>query len=105
MTPGDLAAAAARLDGAALWATSGAMALTGEPDGPTLGIDAPVAALVHAAGDVLVVRALHQNRDTAGGFHVLDAAPHLAARLGQRLPAFPRDRSGQVLQIGFEQLL
>ena len=33
-----------------LWAASGAMALTGDPDGPALAIDAPVAALLADAG-------------------------------------------------------
>jgi crotonobetainyl-CoA:carnitine CoA-transferase CaiB-like acyl-CoA transferase len=86
VTPGDLAAAAARLDGAALWATSGAMALTGEPDGPTLGIDAPVAALVHAAGDVLGV----------GDAEVL---------LGERAAIFGFTRRGRVSCGGGTRLL
>jgi crotonobetainyl-CoA:carnitine CoA-transferase CaiB-like acyl-CoA transferase len=43
-----------RLEGAlAAWAESGGMALTGEPDGPPLAPDAPVAAVMAAAGEVI----------------------------------------------------
>jgi CoA-transferase family III len=48
-----LAADAAALDAAALWARSGGMALTGDATGPPLRTPAPIAALLEAAGELL----------------------------------------------------
>ncbi|HZQ57099.1 MAG TPA: CoA transferase [Acidimicrobiales bacterium] len=86
MTPGALAARVAELDAAALWASSGAMALTGDADGPPLPVDAPVAAVVHAAGEALG----------------LDDA---AVLLGERAAIFGFTRRGRVSCGGGARLL
>ena len=61
--------------------------------------------LVDAAGDVLEVVALHQDRDAAGDLDVLDAAPQLAAGLGEGLAVLGGDDAGDLVEVLFEELL
>jgi len=117
--PGDelarrLADAAARLDDDRLWAASGAMALTGDADGPALRAPAPVAAVVQAAGDLVGVApgvdeaapGVHEapGLDAPGLLHDVHSldAPGL---LGERAAVYGFARRGRISCGGGARLL
>ncbi len=83
----------AALDAPRLWAASGAMALTGDADGPPLPSPAPVAALVQAAADVL--------SEITGS----PPLPDPPALLGERAALLGLHRRGQVSCGGGARLL
>ena len=56
-------------------------------------------------GDVFGVVALNEDRRAARDLDVLDRAPHLAARLRERLAALHRDGAGEILELLLEQHL
>ena len=59
--------------------------------------------LINARRDVLGVVALDQGGSAAGHFHILNRAPHFAARLRHGLPALARDPAGQILEMLLQQ--
>ncbi len=60
--------------------------------------------LVNTARNVLGDDALHQSRDTTGDFNILDRPAHLASRLADRLAAFHRDGTSQILKVSLQQV-
>jgi hypothetical protein len=61
--------------------------------------------LVDPRRDVLEVAAEHQRRDPGGDLDVLDAAPELAVRLAEGLPAFLGDAPRDLRRVRVEQRL
>jgi hypothetical protein len=59
---------------------------------------------VDAAPDLLRILALQKLRDTAGELDDLEAARHLAARVGEDLPVLRRDQRRDAFGLAFEEL-
>jgi hypothetical protein len=61
--------------------------------------------LVDAGGDVFKKMTLHQGRDPARYFHVLDGPPHLPTGFLQRLATFHSDGAGEIFEALFQKIL